>query len=56
MNKRKTFNTISETKSNSSLEIRYFTAFATSKPRSEPAAVARLGLPDLPEPEFVDFE
>ena len=56
MNKRKTFNTISEIKSNSSLEIRYFTAFATSKPRSEPAVVARLGLPDLAEPEFVDFE
>ena len=48
MNKRKTSNAISETKSN-----HYFTA--ATKPRSELAVVARLGLPDFAELEFVDF-
>ena len=42
VNKRKKFSTISETKSNTvhSLEIHYFTVFATTKPTSEPAVVA----------------
>ena len=51
-NKRKIFNAISETKSNT---VHYFTVFATTKPRSEPAVVARLELPDSVELEFVHF-
>ena len=35
--------------------MHYFTAFAATKPRSEPAVVARLGLPDFVELVFVDF-
>ena len=35
--------------------IHYFTVFATTKPISEPAVVARLGLPDISEFGFVDF-
>ena len=31
------------------------TVFATTKPRSEPGVVARLGLPDFAELGFVDF-
>ena len=39
----------------SSYEIHYFTVFATAKLRSEPAVVARLGVPDFAELGFVDF-
>ena len=49
VNKRKRFNTISDTKTNSSLKIHYFTVCARAKPRSEPPVVARLGLPDFTE-------
>ena len=45
VNKRKRLNTISDTKPNSSLETNYFTAFAATKPRSDPANVAMQGLP-----------
>ena len=39
----------------SSLEMHYFTVLTTTKPRSESAVVARLGLPDFAELLFVDF-
>ena len=55
MNKRKRFDTISETKSNTVHLKYYFTVFATTKSRSEPAVVARLGLPDFAELGFVEF-
>ena len=31
------------------LEIHYFTVYARAKPKSDPAVVARLGLPDIVE-------
>ena len=52
---RKEKDSIQSLEIDSSLEIHYFTVFATTKPRSEPAVVARLGLPDFAELEFVDF-
>ena len=51
MNKRKRFNTISDTKT-STVHLkytRYFTFYARAKPKSEPTVVARLGLPDFAE-------
>ena len=53
MNKRKTSNTISETKYDT-VYLKY-TITATTKPRFKRAAVARLGLPDFAELAFVDF-
>ena len=35
--------------------MHYFTVFAKTKLTSEPAVVARFGLPDFAELEFVDF-
>ena len=46
---------IQSLKIDSSLEIHYFTVFATTKPRCKPSVVARLGLPDFAELGFVDF-
>ena len=50
-NKRKRLNTISETKPNTV----HLTAFVARKPRSGPAIVARLKLPDFAELAFVNF-
>ena len=51
MNKRKSFNTISETKSNT-VHLKYTPVFPATKPRSEPA---RLRLPDFSGLAFPDF-
>ena len=39
----------------SSLEMHYFAVFTKKRPRSEPAVVARLGLPDFAEFVFIDI-
>ena len=53
---KKRLNTISETKPNTvQLTINYFTVFAATKPKSEPAVVERLGLSDFAELAFADF-
>ena len=54
VNNRKTLTTISEAKPNSSFEINN-AVFAATNARSEPAVVARLGMPDFAEPPFVDL-
>ena len=51
---RKRLDTISETKPDSSFGINN-TVFTATKPRSEPAVVARLGMPDFAKLTFVDF-
>ena len=51
---RKRLDTISETKPDSSFGINN-TVFTATKPRSEPAVVARLGIPDFAKLTFVDF-
>ena len=51
---RKRLDTISETKPDSSFGINN-TVFTATKPRSEPAVVARLGMPDFTKLTFVDF-
>ena len=51
---RKRLDTISETKPDSSFGINN-TVFTATKPRSDPAVVARLGMPDFAKLTFVDF-
>ena len=51
---RKRLDTISETKLDSSFGINN-TVFAATKPRSEPAVVARLGMLDFAKLPFADF-
>ena len=54
VNNRKRLDTISETKPDSLFEIKN-PVFAATKPKSEPAVVARLGMPDFAKLPFVDF-